>query len=373
VITAELRHSADQLTAAGRALYDLGEAALWERETATLPRPLARRRRQYRAFAREHLAPLVDRADADPTSHDPRPLLTAAARAGLQSEMLPPPWGTMPLSSLRSRSLVHEVLEGRGRSPTVSRRPGAGAARARPRHLAAGPLRRPRDDPALAGPGDPREQGGPPTAGRVRDHRAGRRLGRRGLRGRGDRALPHHGPPRRRWLPPQRPEGLHHRGRARRPRDGVRHLAGRGRHPGTRRPRLDLLRRGARYAGLPCRAQRAQAGPAGRGRHRAVPRRRLGPGREPGGCGALWLGAQPQRLELLARPRRGDRARHRAWCDRGGDRVLPAYPAREQAAAGLPGGAAGGRRPVARDDGDAGDGVARVAARARRPRPCRAR
>ncbi len=111
MITAELRHSADQLSAVGRALYDLGEVGLWERETATLPRPLARRRRQYRTFAREHLAPLVDRADADPAAYDPRPLLTAAARAGLQSEMLPPPWGTMPLSSLRSRSLVHEVLK----------------------------------------------------------------------------------------------------------------------------------------------------------------------------------------------------------------------------------------------------------------------
>lgn len=111
MIGSDLRHSADQLTAVGRALYDLGEVGLWERETATLPRPLARRRRQYRDFARQHLAPLVDRADADPSHYDPRPLLTEAARAGLQSEMLPPPWGTMPLASLRSRSLVHEVLK----------------------------------------------------------------------------------------------------------------------------------------------------------------------------------------------------------------------------------------------------------------------
>jgi len=111
MITSELRHSADQLTAVGRALYDLGATGLWERETATLPRPLARRRRRYRDFARQHLAPLAEAADADPSSYDPRPLLTAAARAGLQSEMLPPPWGTMPLSSLRSRSLVHESLK----------------------------------------------------------------------------------------------------------------------------------------------------------------------------------------------------------------------------------------------------------------------
>ena len=111
MITSELRHSADQLTAVGRALYDLGEVGLWERETATLPRSLARRRRRYRDFARQHLTPLVEAADTDPSGYDPRPLLTEAARAGLQSEMLPPPWGTMPLSSLRSRSLVHESLK----------------------------------------------------------------------------------------------------------------------------------------------------------------------------------------------------------------------------------------------------------------------
>lgn len=111
MITSELRHSSDQLSVAGRALYDLDQVSLWERETATLPRPLARRRRKYRDFARQYLAPLVEAADVDPAGYDPRPLLTQAARAGLQSEMLPPPWGTMPMGSLRSRSLVHEVLK----------------------------------------------------------------------------------------------------------------------------------------------------------------------------------------------------------------------------------------------------------------------
>lgn len=107
----ELRHSAARLTTVGRALYDLDDTSLWDRETATLPRPLARRRRHYRDFARQHLRPLAEAADADPAGYDPRPLLTAAARAGLQSEMLPPPWGTMPLSSVVSRSLAHEVLK----------------------------------------------------------------------------------------------------------------------------------------------------------------------------------------------------------------------------------------------------------------------
>jgi alkylation response protein AidB-like acyl-CoA dehydrogenase len=111
VTATELRHAAGRLSVLGRALYDLDERSLWERETATLPRHLAQRRRHYRAFARRHLAPLAAAADADPAGYDPRPLLTAAARAGLQSEMLPPPWGTMPLASLASRSLVHEALK----------------------------------------------------------------------------------------------------------------------------------------------------------------------------------------------------------------------------------------------------------------------
>jgi alkylation response protein AidB-like acyl-CoA dehydrogenase len=84
---------------------------LWERETATLPRRLARRRRSYREFARRELAPLLAAADADPATYDPRPLLGAAARAGLQSEQLPPPWGTMPLGAVRDGPLFHEVLK----------------------------------------------------------------------------------------------------------------------------------------------------------------------------------------------------------------------------------------------------------------------
>ena len=80
MISTELRRSADLLRPVGRTLYDLGEVGLWERETATLPRRLARRRRSYREFARRELAPLLAAADADPATYDPRPLLGAAAR-----------------------------------------------------------------------------------------------------------------------------------------------------------------------------------------------------------------------------------------------------------------------------------------------------
>ncbi|MCV7221775.1 acyl-CoA dehydrogenase family protein [Mycolicibacterium elephantis] len=108
----ELRRSAALLKPVGRALIDLDDVSLWERETKTLPRRLARRRRAYRDFARRELTPLLERADADPAGYDPRPLLTAAARAGLQSEQLPPPWGTMPLGAfLGDGTLFHEVLK----------------------------------------------------------------------------------------------------------------------------------------------------------------------------------------------------------------------------------------------------------------------
>lgn len=111
MISTEVRRSAERLAPIGRALFDLDDESLWERETKTLPRRLARRRRAYRDFARRELTPLVERADADPTGYHPRPLLTAAARAGLLSEQLPPPWGTMPLTAVRDGPLFHEVLK----------------------------------------------------------------------------------------------------------------------------------------------------------------------------------------------------------------------------------------------------------------------
>ena len=108
--SAELRRSAELLKPLGRFLFDMDEKSLWERETATLPRQMARRRRAYRDFARRELTPLVVGADADPAGYDPRPLLAMAARAGMQSEDLPPPWGTMVLGAIRY-PLFPEVLK----------------------------------------------------------------------------------------------------------------------------------------------------------------------------------------------------------------------------------------------------------------------
>ena len=108
--SAELRRSAELLKPLGRLLFDMDEKSLWERETATLPRQMARRRRAYRDFGCRELTPLAAGADATPTGYDPRPLLATAARAGLQSEDLPPPWGTMVLGAIRY-PLFPEVLK----------------------------------------------------------------------------------------------------------------------------------------------------------------------------------------------------------------------------------------------------------------------
>lgn len=105
-----LRHSVGLLAPLGRTLYDTTSDDLWTRDTATLPRALRKRRHAYRDFARRRLAPLALIADAHPEQVDLRPLLTEAGRAGFQSELLPPPLGTMPLTGLR-QPLFHSVLK----------------------------------------------------------------------------------------------------------------------------------------------------------------------------------------------------------------------------------------------------------------------
>lgn len=105
-----LRHSIGLLAPLGRALYDTSGDDLWSRDTATLSRPLRRRRHAYRNFARHRLAPLALTADAHPEHFDLAPLLAEAGRAGFQSELLPPPLGTMPLGGLR-QPMFHTVLK----------------------------------------------------------------------------------------------------------------------------------------------------------------------------------------------------------------------------------------------------------------------
>ncbi len=106
-----LERSAGHLAPLGRLLYDRGSEAMWERDTATLPPRLQRRRRAYREFAQTCLAPLAEVLDADPTHFDPRPLLADAGSRGFQSELLPRPFGTMPLPPRSAGPLLHVVLK----------------------------------------------------------------------------------------------------------------------------------------------------------------------------------------------------------------------------------------------------------------------
>jgi alkylation response protein AidB-like acyl-CoA dehydrogenase len=95
----------------GRWLYDNSVETLWERDTRTLPRTMRKRRRAYRRFAREEIAPLAAVADQNPEGYDPRPLLTKAGCRGFQSELLPWPLGRMPYGALLGSKVMAMVLK----------------------------------------------------------------------------------------------------------------------------------------------------------------------------------------------------------------------------------------------------------------------
>jgi alkylation response protein AidB-like acyl-CoA dehydrogenase len=106
-----LGRSIGRLEPLGRWLYDHRVETLWERDTATLPRYLRQRRRAYRRFAEERIAPLALEADRDPEAYDPRPLLAEAGRRGFQSELLPWPMGRMPYRALSNGKVFAVVLK----------------------------------------------------------------------------------------------------------------------------------------------------------------------------------------------------------------------------------------------------------------------
>ena len=81
----------------GRILADTGDLPFWERDTRILPFFFRGSRRRYRRFAEERIRPLALDADRDPERFDPGPILSAAGRAGFQSELMVPPIGTMRL------------------------------------------------------------------------------------------------------------------------------------------------------------------------------------------------------------------------------------------------------------------------------------
>jgi alkylation response protein AidB-like acyl-CoA dehydrogenase len=99
-MTQALTHSINRLGLLGRWLYDQSTETLWERDTRTLPGYLRKRRRAYRRFAQEQIAPLALKADRSPEEYDPRPLLAKAGRLGFLSELMPWPMGRMSYRSL---------------------------------------------------------------------------------------------------------------------------------------------------------------------------------------------------------------------------------------------------------------------------------
>jgi alkylation response protein AidB-like acyl-CoA dehydrogenase len=110
-MNSNLYYSIQRLRPLGRWLYDNSVESLWERDTRTLPRYLRRKRRAYRRFAQEHIAPLAFQADQDPGAFDPRPLLAQAGRRGFLSELLPWPLGRLPYRALLGSLIFPTVLK----------------------------------------------------------------------------------------------------------------------------------------------------------------------------------------------------------------------------------------------------------------------
>lgn len=110
-------HRFRELSALGRALTHYDATDLWELDTRRLPAPLARLRRQARRFAEHHMAPnvrLLDEADhiAPGTLHPAaQRVLVAAGRAGLMSNMLPPPLGTAGFVAMRHSTAFRFALQ----------------------------------------------------------------------------------------------------------------------------------------------------------------------------------------------------------------------------------------------------------------------
>ncbi len=106
-----LLDSIQRLKPLGRWLYEHSTEALWDRDTRTLPSDLQKRRRDYRRFAEQFIAPLALEVDRDPERADLRPLYIEAGRRGFLSETAPWPFGTMPWRSIFRRHIFHFALK----------------------------------------------------------------------------------------------------------------------------------------------------------------------------------------------------------------------------------------------------------------------
>ena len=95
----------------GKLLVDCAEKTIWERDTATLPLGCRYWRRKARNFARQYIRPDALAADLDPHNYDPKPILSAAAKAGFQTAMMPFPIGTAePFAYLRAAVMQPAVI-----------------------------------------------------------------------------------------------------------------------------------------------------------------------------------------------------------------------------------------------------------------------
>jgi len=102
MLPTHMKQATQNLSFLGRLLVAEREADLWEEETKTLPWPLARQRRLYRAFADQFLRPRALEVDQHLAEFDPWPLWHEAALRGFQTEFLPRPFGTASLLNLAS-------------------------------------------------------------------------------------------------------------------------------------------------------------------------------------------------------------------------------------------------------------------------------
>lgn len=98
-----------------RALSSYEPLDSWERDNRDLPRPLAGYRRRLRDFARREIAPVAGALDLETTDAAAEPaalaaLLANAGRAGLLTDLLPRPVGSVPLARYRTSLVLQQAL-----------------------------------------------------------------------------------------------------------------------------------------------------------------------------------------------------------------------------------------------------------------------
>ncbi len=108
----QMKSASKNLALIGRLLADNRDLSMWERDTMTLPRGARKWRKRAKEFAREHIRPLAAQADLHPHDYDPTPLLKAAAKKGLQSLILPFPFGRASIRSFIKCSVLQMTVIG---------------------------------------------------------------------------------------------------------------------------------------------------------------------------------------------------------------------------------------------------------------------